>query len=576
MIMLRLCLLAALCLVACKKQGAPEGTIRPAAGGKKYGGIFRVNENGELSSLDPVRINDVTSAHIAENIYDNLLSFDEHLQLRPEIAKSWVISDDGRTYTYFLRSDVWFHDDACFPNGKGRRLVASDVVYSLSRICDARTGTKAFDYFRGKVEGANAYFDATTAAMSTSAAPSIAGVSGIRAVNDSVVSITLVRPFAPFENAVALTAMAIVPREAVERYGRRFAQHPVGTGPFRFREWVPDRFLLVDRNERYWKFDEAGNRLPLLDGVRFSFMKDDKMQLLEFKDGNLEESYRIPNEFFTDIVDENKRGKGPFASFPLLHVPATASQYYGMLTIDPIMKDRRVRQALSYAVDRSRIIKYVLRGQAAGPAIHGLVPPSMPGYPTDSVRGYSFDPDKARALLAAAGYPNGKGLPEITLQLNAGGGRNVQIAEAIQGMIEDVLNIRIRLKQVEFAQHLEAIDAGRAPFYRLGWVADYPDPETFLNLWYGKLVPSPDKISPLNSVRYTNPAFDAVFEQALATTDRAERMKLYARAENIAMADAPMLMIFYDEDYRFIQPYVRDYRNNAMDRRMYKYVWFDR
>ena len=563
--------LSALIVVpSCKKPGAPEGETRPASGGKNYGGIYRVNESGEVRGLDPVGINDVTSSHVAENIYDVLFSFDEQLRLRPELATSCDIAPDGRSYTYHLRTDVWFHDDACFPGGKGRRMTAYDVRYSFTRACDYRANTRTYDYLGGKVVGADAYYESTRRN-----APLRGGVAGFVVVDDSTFRIDLEKPFAPFENYVALTSMSIHPREAVEYYGKDFFQHPVGTGPFVFVSWAPDQHLILKRNPRYWMKDEHGNRLPMLDGVRFSFMKDDKMQLLEFQGGNLEESHRIPNEFFADIVDERKELKGPFRRFRLLRVPSVATQYYGMLMTDPVFKDKRIRQAFNYAVDRSRIIRYILRGQAMGPGIHGLVPPALPGYPANRVNGYTFDPDKARSLLAAAGYPGGKGFPSVTLQLNAGGGRNAQVAEAIQGMLAEHLNVKINLTQVEFAQHLERIDAGRAGFYRLGWVGDYPDPETFLNLLYGKLVPSDGGISPINSVRFVNPAFDDVFERAIGTTDHAARMELYRQAEQIAIDDAPMIVLFYDEDYRLVQPHVRDYRNNAMDRRPYKFIWFD-
>lgn len=562
-------------LVSCTEPGLPEGTFQPAAGGKFYGGIYRINETGELSSMDPVRINDVTSGHVAANIYDNLVTFDADLNLRPELADSFTISPDGTQYTYYLRTDVWFHDDPCFSGGTGRKLTAADVVYSLSRVCDARTGSKNAGYFLDKVQGAREYYEATSAVIS-GGNPSLSGVRGFAALNDSTVRITLTQPFAPFENYPALTSMGIHPREAVEYYGTAFAQHPVGTGPFRFVRWLPDRELVLQRNPRYWRVDADGNRLPFLEGVRFSFIKDDKLQLLEFKAGNLEESYRIPNEFFGDIVDRRKQPTGDYARYALLHVPALSTQYYGFLNTDSVFGDVRVRQAFNLAVDRRRIMRYVLRGQAAGPAEHGIVPSSMPGYPHDSLRGYDFQPDRARKLLAEAGFPGGVGFPAVTLQLNAGGGRNMQIAEAIQGMLKEHLNVDVRLLQVEFAQHLERIDAGKAPFYRLGWVADYPDPETFLQLWYGKLVPPAGQISPINSVRYVNPAFDAVFEQAITTTDRAQRMELYRQAEQIALRDAPMLLILHDEDYRFLQPYVRDYPNNAMDRLQLHGVWFDR
>ena len=559
----------------CTEPGKPEGELRPAKGGKQYGGVYRTNETAELSSLDPVRINDVTSSHVASNIYDNLVRFDADLNLQPQLATSFDISEDGTRYTYHLRTDVFFHDDPCFPDQKGRRMVASDVQFSLSRICDFRTGSKNASYFLGKVKGAQEFQNATREAFESGEPPSISSVAGFVVVDDSTFRVDLVQPFAPFENYPALTSMGIHPPEAVEMYGEDFMQHPVGTGPFQFVSWTPDRKLELTRNPHYWAHDEHGNQLPFLDGVRFTFIKDDKLQLLEFAAGKLEESYRVPNEFFADIVDENKNPKGKYARFQLLHVPALSTQYYGFLQTDEVFKNLKVRKAFNHAVDRRRIIRYVLHGQAAGPAEHGLVPSSMPGYAHDSVRGYRFDPDLARRELADAGYPEGKGFPEVTLQLNAGGGRNIQIAEAIQGMLKENLNVNVKILQVEFAQHLGYIDAGRAAFYRLGWVADYPDPETFLQLYYGKLVPKNGGVSPINSIRFVNPEYDALFERAIPTTDRAERMRLYQEAEQLAMEHAPMLLIIHDEDYRWLQPYVRDYPNNAMDRLMLDGVWFE-
>jgi peptide/nickel transport system substrate-binding protein len=548
--------------------------LRPAAGERFYGGTYRVNEVGEVRSLDPVRINDVTSAHVAEQIYDKLLTLDEKLHLQPELAERWEVSPDGLIYRYYLRRGVFFHDNPCFPGGKGRELTAEDVRYSLTRACDFRTGTLGFDYFRGKVKGADAYFEATRKAAQTGQAPAVAGVSGFVVRDRYTFEIHLTRPFAPFEYYVSLVTFAIVPREAVEYYGADFFRNPVGSGPFVFVSWMPDRELLLRRNPNYWQRDEFGNPLPYLDAIRFSFIKDEKTQLLEFRQGNLEECYRIPAEFFPQVIDEHKQLRGEWRRFQLFRVPALATQYYGMLTRHPLFRDRRVRQAFAYAIDRERIVRYVLRGQAGEPGHYGLIPPSLPEYPARQVRGYRFDPERARQLLAEAGYPGGRGFPKVTLQLNAGGGRNVQVAEAVQAMLWENLGIEVELRQVEFAQHLQDIDAGHVPFFRLGWVADYPDPENFLNLFYGKLVPeSEQQPSPINSTRYQNPAFDAIFEQALATTDRQRRMELYRQAEQIALDDAPMIILFYDEDYRLLQPYVAGYRNNAMDRRFYKYVW---
>jgi len=332
----------------------------------------------------------------------------------------------------------------------------------------------------------------------------------------------------------------------------------------------------LKRNPNYWAIDEYGNQLPYVDAVKFRFIKDLDAQLLEFKNGKLDESYRLPNAIFKTIIDDNKSLTPEWSQFQLQRVPTLATQYYGFLVTSELFKNEKLRQAINYAVDREKIIKYVLNGQGYAGATHGFVPPSMPDYNTEAIKGFTFDLEKAKKLLEEAGYPGGKGLPEITLQINSGGDRNIQIAEAIQNMLKEV-GINMKLQQIQFAQHLDNIDAGKASFYRLGWIADYPDPESFLNLYYGKNVPkNPEESSPINSMRYVNPEFDRIFEQAIITQDKMQRMKLYEQAEQIAVSQAPMLFIYYDEDYRLIQPYVKGYALDPMHRVNFRNLWLDK
>ncbi len=551
------------------------GGLQEAKGGKFKGGIYRANEMAELRSLDPVGVNDATSHHIADQIYETLLTYDGDLRLQPELAESWEVSPDGMSYTYRLRKGVKFHDDPCFKNGKGRELTAQDVVYSFTRICDARTRTLGAEYFKEKVRGAKEYYDASIEAQANNAPIKVSGIPGFVAVDNYTFRIDLVKPFAPFEFYVTLGVTLIHPKEAVEKYGKDFFQHPVGTGPFKFVSWSPERECVLTRNTHYWGKDKDGNQLPYLDGITFSFMKDITNQFVACKNGNLEESYRIPSEFFEDVVDQNKKVKPAYANYKVLNIPALSTQYYGMLYSGKVFGNINLRKALNMGIDRSQIRKFVLKSQSAGPGIHGLVPPTMVDYNGTQIKGYDFDLEQARALLAQAGYPGGKGL-EITLQLNNGGGRNLQLAEAIQSQLKKNLGIEVKLKQVEFARHLDEVDAGKVEFFRLGWIADYPDPESFLNLLYGKLVPTnANQPSPINHTRYKNPAFDVIFEQALSETDRLKRMELYRKAEQIAINDAPMMVLQYDEDWRLVQDYVEGYVTNAMDKRMYKFIWFN-
>jgi oligopeptide transport system substrate-binding protein len=562
----------------CSKKDSDH--IVTIKGGIKAGGTFTLNESENIRSLDPVGVNDVVSAHVSHQIYDLLVDLDSNLQLTPALAYRWDISEDGMMYTFHLRNGVFFQDNACFPNGKGRELKASDIKFSYDRILDPRTGSLGFDYYKNYVEGAKEFIDEVNKATVENRAPSINTVSGFIVKDDSTFQVKLKKPFGPFIYYTTLGFAYIIPHEAVEKYGKDFFQNPVGTGAFIFENWTPDLEINLKKNPNYWKTDEYGNRLPYVDHVKFRFIKDLSQQLLEFKNGNLDESYRIPTELFKEIVTETSSGAKiltpEYSKYFLQRTPSLTIQYYGFLNSGKIFNNIKVRQAFNYAVDRDKIIKYVLNGQAAGPGIYGIVPPIMPKYDSKSIKGYSFDPEKAKQLLKEAGYPNGDGFPEITLQINEGGGRNTQVAEAVQNMLKEV-GINTKIQILQFAQHLDNIDAGRVDFFRLGWIADYPDPENFLNLFYGKNVPdNPKDKSPINSFRYQNKKYDDLFEKAVKITDMTERYKIYLEAEQLAVSEAPVLFIFYDEDYRLLQPYVRGYPLDPMHRINCRTLWLDK
>lgn len=554
-----------------------ESKMTMLQGGIKGGGLYRINELENIRSLDPVGINDVVSHHVAHQIYDLLVDLDTSLNLVPALATKWDISPDGLTYTFHLRTDVKFQDNACFPNGKGRLMNARDVKYSFERVCDPRTGTLGFDYYKNHVQGAKDYFEDISNARKQNKEPSVAEVSGYTVADDSTFQIKLVKPFGPFIYYLTLAFAYIVPKEAVDKYGKDFFQNPVGTGPFVFKDWKPDLELNMKRNPDYWQKDKFGNQIPYLDDVKFKFLKEVSQQLLEFRNGNLDECYRIPNESFKEIVQLPEKTLTPeYSKFKLQKVASLAIQFYGFLTTGKIFNSEKVRQAFNYAIDREKILKFVLNGQGYSGANFGIVPPSMPNYNVKEINGYKFDLVRAKELMKDAGYPDGKGFPEAVLQINSGGDRNIQIAESIQNMLKEI-GVNMKLNIIQFAQHLDNIDAGRADFFRLGWIADYPEPESFLNLCYGGNVPKdPKQISPINNTRYQNPEFDKLFEKAIATTDQTERYKLYLEAEQIAVSQAPMLLIYYDEDYRLLQPYVIGYALDAMHRVNFRYLWLDK
>lgn len=549
-----------------------ETSGRSAKGNKKYGGTYRINMvRGNPNGLDPVIINSKLADDIAQQIYDRLITFDSNLHTVPELAYRWEISPDGKLYTFFLRRDVYFHDNPCFPQGKGRKVVASDIVFSLTRACDPQSKTVAFWAFKGKVKGADDYYKARLE-QSTS----VTSVTGIQAPNDTTVTIELLRAYHPFLLTLANGFGCVIPHEAVTYYEDNFFRNPVGSGPFIFTEWKDDQHLTLRRNPRYWQKDSQGNTLPFLDNITVTFIKDDKVQHNEFMKGGLEESFTIPTEFFPTVFNEKKEVLSPYTSYNVQQKPAMLTWFINLLCAKKPFDNVDIRRALSYAIDREKIVKYVLRGSPYQAAHHGINPPVMPDYPIHDINGISFNPAKAREFLAKAGINNGAALPPITLSVYQEP-RLVQVAEAVQQMLKEHLNLTVHIKVLQFAELLQRAEHGQLDCWGTRWYGDYPDPENYLNLWDGSLVPAElHQVSYPNETRYVNKEMTQTLTQAVATNNQAERMALYKKAENIAVQESPSIVLFYEMHYRLVQPYVRDYPLDAMARVILKNVWLDK
>ncbi len=549
--------------------------MRQAQGGKKYGGRYTINEiRGNPSSLDPVRMNSKVEDDIATNIYEHLVDNSAKLEIEPELASRWEISPDGKTYTFHLRTDVFFHDDACFPAGKGRKMVASDVKYSLERVCDPKTLTSGYWVFQGIVEGADDYFLRDSL---NKLGKNITEVAGFQVVNDSTFVVKLVQPFAPFLEHLTTSFGFVTAKEAVEKYGKDFFQHPVGTGPFVFDHWKPDEEIVMKRNPHYWQHDGSGNQLPLLDEVRFTMIKDDKTLFANFERGVLDEDFTIPTESFDQIVTADKNLTPAYQSkkYQLQHVTAMCSYFIDILCTTPQYSNMALRRAMSFAVDRERIVKYVLKNMPHSPAHNGIVPPAFSKYPIDQVKGIAFNADSAHSWLQKAGYGPGKPLSIKLSVYNEPS--QLQIAQAVQEMWKVNLGAQVDLEVMQSGQLLDQSEDGKLDVWITRWYADYPEIENFLNLLYGKLVPPDNTMKSYpNSTRWNSEAFNRPFSQALQTTDETERVKLYAQAEQVAAYEAPSIPLFYQEHYRLLQPWVRDNPLDPMNRIDLKWVWLDK
>jgi oligopeptide transport system substrate-binding protein len=556
------CLLIAGCK-SCNDRGHDDGHI--AKGGVYYGGVFRHNFVVNYRSLFPDNVTDATAHNIANQVYEGLVKLSpKDLTILPGLATRWEHNDSTNTWTFHLRKGVKFQDDACFPDGKGRMVTAKDFKWCYDQLCTASPQNQQFEVtFKDRVVGADEYFQ-----MSLDKKPLPAdGVAGIKALDDSTLQIKMKTPFGGFLNLLTEPGCWVYPKEALDKYAIEMRFHMVGTGPFMLKEDAKeDQAIVLVKNPNYWGYDSYGNQLPYMDACKFTFVHEKKSELLEFQQGNLEMMYQIPIEIITQILKPLNDNTST-VDYTVDVKPAMNTNFYGFLTTDKVFKSKWVRQAFNYAIDRDNIVKYTLQGEGI-PGNYGIVPPeAFSGYDYKNLKGYEFAPDKAKELLAKAGYPNGNGFPEVTLQTNSDGGeRNIQIAEVLQKMLHDNLNISVKINPIPFPQHIDAFMRGKVAVFREEWIADYPDPQTFLNLLYGVNVPKDTSaMAYTNAFRYVSPAFDSVFAKALVTTNDTLRYKLYAQADQIALDDAPYLCVYYEENYYLSHNYVKNFYGNALD-----------
>jgi oligopeptide transport system substrate-binding protein len=497
--------------------------------------IFKYNESAGITSLDPVFARSTGNIWVVNQIFNGLVQIDNQLQIKPCIAKSWQITDKGLTYIFHLRKDVYFHDDAAFPGGKGRTVNAMDFEYSFKRLIDPKIASPGAWVF-----GKDTQF---------------------KAMDDSTFVIKLKETFPPFLGLLSMQYCSVVPHEAIQLYADDFRNHPVGTGPFCFKLWKEGVKLVLVRNPNYFEI-ENGKRLPFLDAISISFIIDKQAAFLEFVKGNLDYMSGIDASYKDELLTRSGMLKDKYASrFQLIRQPYLNTEYLGFYVgsssdkANPI-NDVRIRQAINYGFDRVKMMKH-LRNSIGTPGVFGFIPAGMPGYDSSQMHGYDYQPDRSRQLLAAAGYPNGKGLPPIKLITNP---TYLDLCKYIQQQLNQT-GFDIRIDVTPPATLREMMAQGKAPFFRGSWIADYPDAENYLSLFYSKNH-SPD--GP-NYTHFANPEFDKLFEQARKEVNDSLRYKLYLKMNRLVMNDAPVVVLYYDEVLRFVGKHVTGMASNPMN-----------
>ncbi len=502
--------------------------------------IFHYNEVTGIATLDPAFAKNQSVMWAVHQLYNTLVQTDDDLNMVPSLAKRWELSPDRKVYIFHLRDDVFFHDNEAFKFGRGRKLTAYDVVYSFKRITDKNTASSGAWIFNNKADSLN----------------------GFKALNDSTFQLTLLRPFNPILGLLSMPYCSIVPSEVIEKYGKDFRNHPCGTGPFRFVAWEEGQAMVLVRNEKYFEKDSTGHALPYLDGLKISFYDSRATEFLLFQQGQLDFINDIDPSFKDEVINKNGLLKKEWENKIVLAKHAYLNiEYLGILvdTSNELVKNsplrmKKIRQAINYSINRKKMMLY-LRNSIGTAAESGFVPAGLPSFDSSIVKGYHYDPEKAKQLLIEAGYSDKQHFPVIkllTIPIYA------DFASFIAKELEET-GMNVQVEVIQKSLLLEQTAKSQALFFRGSWIADYPDAENYLSVFYS-LNPAPP-----NYTRYKNEAFDRLYEKALIEINDTLRFRLYRQMDQMVTSDAPVVPLWYDQVFRLVSPSIKNFRANGLN-----------
>jgi oligopeptide transport system substrate-binding protein len=551
-------------------------------------------ETGRIRGFDPARVMDVPSVLAISKVYEGLLQYaylERPYRVEPLLAEAMpTVSSNALEYTFRIRQGIRFQDDPCFTKtaGQGRELCAADFIYSLKRIADLKVGSSGYWTFRGYIAG----LDEFRAASAEKPADYAGAVAGLTALDTHTLRITLTRPFPALPWMLAMNYAYAVPREAVEYYGDDFVNHPVGTGPYVLKEWVQDHKLefvrnpswhTSGRNDRYPVTGEvadegagrllsAGQPVPFIDRIVQYVVGDPTTQWLMFLGGRLDMS-SISRDNWDAVVTADRGLMGDLSrrGIAMDSAPALDVSYIGINSQDPVLGTNRcLRQAMQSAFDRQQWVRF--QNGRVVPA-EGPVPPAIRAAEAGA-NPFPFDLARARELMILAGYPGGRDPRtgrrlELTLELGSGTSDTRETADVLAAFMERI-GIVIRPSMNNWPTLLKKIEQKRAQMFLLSWLADYPDPENFLQLFYG-----PNETPGANRTNYRNARFDEIYEKAARLPDGPGRRALYASMERIVMEDCPWLFLHHSMQFSLRQPWVRNYKPHDFPYGMMKYYSID-
>lgn len=535
-----------------ESETAPEATETPATDNEPAQPSGELAEEqlfilpgGEPPTMDPHLSGDATSAEYVVEIYSGLMNYDQDLNLIPDIAESYEISDDGLAYTFVLREEAVFQD--------GKAITAEDFKWSFERACDPATGSQTAHTYLGDIVGCR---DKLEGAASE--------VAGVEVIDDHTLQLTIDEPKGFFLAKMTYPTSYVLDQENVEANADWATNQPNGSGPFSLAEYSPEEGAIVlARNENYYREPK-----PVLE--RVIYLVNAPINLMTGYEEGLG-ALGLPSDMAFDAIplgvndlsratDPNNALSKEFVSTPDLNI-----SYIGFNVRQPPFDDPKVRQAFNLALDKNRMVRLVF--QDTVPVANGIVPPTMPGYQNPDLSDYEFDPERALELIAESSYEDVSELPEITLNVSGSGGGVGPVIESIVESYKQNLGVEIAVEQTPWAEFLQDLNNPNSPYqmYQLGWVADYPDPQNFLEVLF-------HSDSAQNHGGYSNPELDAIFDQARRTQDPDERTVLYQQAEQMVLEDAAWVPLFFGVENWLVKPYVQGYEIPPMKKPKFQYV----
>ncbi|WP_338730984.1 ABC transporter substrate-binding protein [Mangrovimonas cancribranchiae] len=498
---------AVLCLISCEKKATNNNDNL----------VFRYNEHKNIGSLDPAFSKDLADIWATNQLFNGLVEMDDSLNVKPSIAKHWVITDSAKTYTFTLRHDVWFHKHHLFGKDSTRTVTAYDFEYSFNRLIDPKVASPG-SWVLNKVEG-------------------------FKAVNSSTFQIQLKQPFPAFLGLLTMKYCSVVPKEIVTHYGSKFRANPIGTGPFKFKRWEENIKLVFRKNHNYFEADSKGEKLPYLEAVAITFLPDKQSEFLQFAQGNIDYVSGLDASYKDEILTAKGQLRNNYAKDVNMIRGSYLNTEYLAFYMDseiPEIQSKLLRQAVNYGFDRKKMMTY-LRNGIGIPANGGFIPKGLPGYNEDI--GYDYQPEKAKQLVTQFKTETGITAPEITITTTS---NYLSFCEYIQRELQKT-GLTVTVDVIPAATLKDAKANGKLDMFRASWIADYPDAENYLSLYYSKnFAPNGP-----NYTHFSSKIFDQLYEQAFNETNTKARELLYTKMDSLVMQETPVVVMFYDEVVRF-------------------------